>query len=742
MTRTSMALKRLGVAGLAAVTIGAGVPALVGASAEAAGPVTQIALAGQPDNQGAAGSCIAYQATAKDATGAVVPGATITVTITDSSTSSTRDVNFCTLPTTSGSTTYQPQTGNVVSDQGPQTGGGGKDTAVFTADANGVATFGVTATTPGAVGVQAFYDVNGDKAFSAGEPNASDTATFTSGGAAGSNTNQDAATAVTVTPTNDTAVVGETRNFVVHVTNSTGDALNGVIVSYATTPPGAGQGQTFGASTCGSTDNNGDAICKIAFTTAGTDNLTFYVNQTQTGGTPGPDPSEPKATATETVNPAPTGRTVTLTPQNRNVDYRSASATYTVAVTNTSSSTTTSTAGTLLGFSISGGSSKATVTPTECQTTGNSPAGTSTCPNITVSDPGAVAGEVITVTATIRGTSSTDTSTMTVQNQPTDARNIALTPKTQTVAPGSGIGALTATVTDVNGKAVPNVWVTFTESGPGRFVNQSGSTFNVQTDANGKATVEVNSTAGESGTQTITAAINENFTGTTQCSAKAGKDQAGGTLAAPDNPNAAAGNCSDTATVTYGTASPSPGQGGKGTLSTSTPDIQPNIQGILTASGLTPNSVYELRCYSRPSTTYFTARSATTSAGSTTLEFRILPGTNTRCYVRPAGDEANASNSVVINVHTTLSLSAVRTGVRTYVFQGRNLPRRSGQLITLYRIANGQEIRTSNLVTDASGIYRVTRTFTGTGTFKFRVRTSQTLTNAPGASNIITVTVH
>jgi hypothetical protein len=152
--------------------------------------------------------------------------------------------------------------------------------------------------------------------------------------------------------------------------------------------------------------------------------------------------------------------------------------------------------------------------------------------------------------------------------------------------------------------------------------------------------------------------------------------------------------------------------------------------------------VYELLCYSRPSTTYFVARTATTPAGGTTLEFRILPGTNTRCYVRPQGNDALASNSVVINVHTTLSLSAVRTGVLTYIFQGRNLPRRSGQLITLYRVDNaGREIRTANLMTDASGVYRVSRRFTGTGTFQFLVRTSQTLTNAAGASNVITVTV-
>jgi hypothetical protein len=740
MTRTSMALKRLGVAGLAAVTIGAGVPALIATSAEAAGPVTQITnLGGQPDNNGAAGSCIAFQATAKDASGTVVPGATITVTLTDSSTSATRDVSFCTASTTSGTTTYQPQTGTPVSDTSPQAGGGGKATSVFTADANGVVTFGVTASTPGAVGVQAYYDTNGDKAFSAGEPNASSTANFTAGGPAGSNTNQDAATSVTVTPSSDAAIVGETRNFVVHVTNGS-DALAGVIVSYATTPPGAAQGQTFGATNCGSTDNDGDAICKITFSTAGTDNLTFYVNQTQTGGTPGPDAAEPKDFATVTVGAAPTGRSVTLSPDNRNVDYRTTSATYTATVTNTNSSTTTSTGGTLLAFSVSGGSGDETVT-NEC-TTGSVvvATGASSCP-ITVTDPTPKAGEVLTITATIRGTSSSDTSTLTFTNVPSDARNIVLSPKTQTVAPGSGVAAVSAKVTDVNGSPVPGVFVTFTESGPGRFINPNNGADStvVATNAQGVATAELTSQSGESGTTNITASIANSGN---ECAAAAGKNAAGTTLTGTQA-GAKAGNCTDTATVTFG-ASPSPSvtPGGRGTLSTSTPDIQPNIQGILNASGLTPNSVYELRCYSRPSTTYFTARTATTSAGSTTLEFRILPGTNTRCYVRPAGDEANASNSVVINVHTTLSLSAVRTGVRTYIFQGRNLPRRSGQLITLYRIANGQEIRTSNLVTDASGIYRVTRTFTGTGTFQFRVRTSQTLTNAPGASNIITVTVH
>ena len=156
-----------------------------------------------------------------------------------------------------------------------------------------------------------------------------------------------------------------------------------------------------------------------------------------------------------------------------------------------------------------------------------------------------------------------------------------------------------------------------------------------------------------------------------------------------------------------------------------------------------PNASVELRCYTRPDTTYFTARGPQTLTSSGTFQFIINPGANTRCYARYANDETSASATTVINVHTTLSLSAVRQpGVRTYLFQGRNLPRRAGQLITLYRIdSSGNEIRTSNLTTDDSGIYRVTRKFTGTGTFRFIVRTSKTLNNAEGHSSTYTLTI-
>jgi hypothetical protein len=189
--------------------------------------------------------------------------------------------------------------------------------------------------------------------------------------------------------------------------------------------------------------------------------------------------------------------------------------------------------------------------------------------------------------------------------------------------------------------------------------------------------------------------------------------------------------------------SSSPGTRRDLTLTVLTPTIPAGSTGRLRTTGA-PNEQYSLLCYSRPSTTYVEARSGTFDASGSPVTFTLSLGRNTRCFIQYAVNPSQgASPSVVINVRTVLSLSAVRTAVRTYVFQGRNLPRVAGQLITLYRVDGaGNEIRTANLRTDSSGIYRLTRTFTGTGTFRFHVRTPQTLNNAAGVSNTITVTVH
>src|SRR5206468_6367495 len=134
---------------------------------------------------------------------------------------------------------------------------------------------------------------------------------------------------------------------------------------------------------------------------------------------------------------------------------------------------------------------------------------------------------------------------------------------------------------------------------------------------------------------------------------------------------------------------------------------------------------------------YFDARPGTLDSNGS-RQFTLNPGTNTRCFVKylnTQDNDAHVSPSVVQKVATNLSLSAYRDGVRKYHFQGTNLPRRSGQLITLYRYATGPHldqycvpapesysrtsssgctaIRTATAYTNSTNVWRIDRTFTG-----------------------------
>ncbi|MDT7572611.1 MAG: hypothetical protein QOE05_2785 [Actinomycetota bacterium] len=217
----------------------------------------------------------------------------------------------------------------------------------------------------------------------------------------------------------------------------------------------------------------------------------------------------------------------------------------------------------------------------------------------------------------------------------------------------------------------------------------------------------------------------------------------------------ASSSASATATPT-GTASPSVTPGatdtpstspsGNGllplTVSVSPSDIVPTQEASVTIHG-SPNTRVHLLAYSRPSTTYRDVRDSITNTNGD-VTFRVTPGGNTRLYATYGrADKSTDSGSHVIQVHTTLSLSATRTAVRTYDFHGRNLPRRAGQLITLYRLdGNGREVRTAIVRTDTTGTWHLSRTFTGGGTFPFFVRTSTNMDNASGRSDNAVVDVH
>ena len=105
----------------------------------------------------------------------------------------------------------------------------------------------------------------------------------------------------------------------------------------------------------------------------------------------------------------------------------------------------------------------------------------------------------------------------------------------------------------------------------------------------------------------------------------------------------------------------------------------------------------ELRAYSRPSTTFRQVRSSTVGA-SGRVAFDVTPGTNTRILAACTGQSGTDSRVRVISVRTALSLTVVRNGRRDYTFQGRILPRRSGQQITLYRVtSDGRRIITDQI---------------------------------------------
>lgn len=158
------------------------------------------------------------------------------------------------------------------------------------------------------------------------------------------------------------------------------------------------------------------------------------------------------------------------------------------------------------------------------------------------------------------------------------------------------------------------------------------------------------------------------------------------------------------------------------------------------ASGLTvtgaPGAAIDVFAYTRPSTTYRVVRSGILDAGGH-ASFRVVPPANTRLYARQRGCEPGPS--VVLNVRTALTLTAVRTGARTYRFAGDSLPARQGGLIvSLYRVTrDGRQVLTAQARARASdGEWSVTRRFLSGGHFGFVARTGQDLRNAPGASGV------
>jgi hypothetical protein len=178
-----------------------------------------------------------------------------------------------------------------------------------------------------------------------------------------------------------------------------------------------------------------------------------------------------------------------------------------------------------------------------------------------------------------------------------------------------------------------------------------------------------------------------------------------------------------------------------------TPSVPPpppptveNGSGVITAgrsasmSGFAePGTQVELLAYSRPSTDYYVVR-RTTASGTGAYSFVVAPATNTRLKVRVGGQE---SDSVVIGVRTAISFRTVRTAPYTYTFTGQVIPRREGQLVSVYAQTPAGDRLVGRGAVGPDGVWRATHRFTVKGTFPLYASTTGDLTNYAGQSAVV-----
>jgi hypothetical protein len=613
MTGTSRALSRLGVAGLGAVMMFAG---LVPFTATVANAAIASSVSLSPGDTAAVGECNAFTAT-------VTPtGTSITVNIQEAVPSSTaiagEAIGFCdpvTPPntdtegavtagpgtpganTTAGGTAASPADAahschNTAATDSTHTSNVSCNTTYTDANGDGKIVFGVASTTPGSMSVNAFGDNNSNGAQDVGEPGATSTKTWVAN-------NPNASTdKISCTPTTATNPAGTTHTFTCTVTDANGVALAGatnvkfVITSgpdasavpqnCTTTANGTG-GTTTGQSTCQYLNNG----------TPGHDVITAYLEQ---NAIVGQQAGEPSTTITKDwVAAAPSTSQITVTCSTGQISsaangtsgtdaacqepLSAKNVTVTAKVTNGSPAQPVS--GVVVqfalgpvGFAAQDANDTESITPTSC-TTGSDGSCSTTFTDTVPKD-----GEQFKVTANLsRQGPSTASATATITyHQATDveARNIAVLPDAAS-QPSGGAQAFVATVTDEFGNPVSGACVGWSESGPGRFSSSTQGPGCTQEDANGnfvgswptscitaangQCGTEVTSLSTETGAETITGSLLTNYQDTGGTPPFECQEVAGKSFGATDANAKTAGNCTDTGTVTWKTSTPPPPHG-------------------------------------------------------------------------------------------------------------------------------------------------------------------------------------
>ena len=205
----------------------------------------------------------------------------------------------------------------------------------------------------------------------------------------------------------------------------------------------------------------------------------------------------------------------------------------------------------------------------------------------------------------------------------------------------------------------------------------------------------------------------------------------------------AVSNCTDTTSDVDFTPPPPPSPDPSPSPAAPPPPPPPTVEngsGIITASqsasmsGFAESgSTVQLLAYSRPSTTYNVVRT-TTASGTGAYSFVVSPQTNTRLKVSVNGQE---SDSIVVGVRTAISLRAVRTAAYTYTFTGQVVPRRPGQLVSVYAHTPSGDRLVGRGAVGSDGVWRASHRFTVPGSFPLYASTTGDLTNYAGRSATI-----
>jgi hypothetical protein len=158
-----------------------------------------------------------------------------------------------------------------------------------------------------------------------------------------------------------------------------------------------------------------------------------------------------------------------------------------------------------------------------------------------------------------------------------------------------------------------------------------------------------------------------------------------------------------------------------------------------TATG-TPGQVVDLYDAAAPGAARIIRSATVPSSGSVSWP-GLKPGTNSHFQARERGNPS-VSSTLTVAVHSAVTVTATRTGVRRWNFHGVLTPHRSGVLLTVYQVAaNGALSKIGTARTGTQGDWNLGHGFASNSRRTFLVRSTADAMNAAGQSARATYTI-